>query len=425
VREKLLLTLFIASLVLLPVKAVATTNGIVISEVSMGSEDSASSEFVELYNNSNSAIDISGWALYYRSATGTSWTKKATVGLATTVASHSFYLIGTELSSNTHLTSGMAQSGGVLELRDNKSLVTDRLGWGGASLSSGAAAVASLAGESLYRLYDENTLVMLDTGDNLSDFYITASQTPAKLPALEVDDSQDTINYPSITITELYPNPPSEQSESSDEFIELYNPNNFDVDLNGWLIKDASGKIFIVKNKTIIANSYLVFSSAESRISLNNTGDAIRLVSPSGQLIDETADYGEAKEGLSWAVVDNSWNWTVIPTPGTTSSAIYVENIVKSIGQTPAIKKATAKKASTAKPKASKDKKASATKVASSAKNKDTNNDEAPASSALANLWPWLLIALGVGTIGYGIHEYKPEITTAYHKLKNKFSSGS
>jgi hypothetical protein len=71
-RVKLLLTLFIVSSALLPTRVFAASDGIVISEVSMGSEDSASNEFVELYNNSSSAIDISSWSLYYRSATGTS-----------------------------------------------------------------------------------------------------------------------------------------------------------------------------------------------------------------------------------------------------------------------------------------------------------------------------------------------------------------
>ena len=424
-RVKLLLTLFIVSAALLPTRVFAASDGIVISEVSMGSEDSASTEFVELYNNSSSAIDISSWSLYYRSATGTSWTKKAAIAPATVVSSHSFYLISTEAGSSTHLTSGMAQSGGVLQLRDSKSLVMDMLGWGSTSLSLGSPSVSAQAGESLYRQYDESSSTMVDSSDNLNDFYITANETPDGLPAVEVEDPQTTTSYPNIIISELYPNPPSDQSESSDEFIELYNPNNFDVDLNGWLLKDASSNTFIVKNKTIAAYSYLVFTSAESKLSLNNTGDVVRLVSPSAQLIDETADYGEAKEGLSWAVVDNSWNWTVSPTPSVSNSSIYVENIVKSVGVTPAIKKATTKKVTTAKPKATKAKKAAASKISASAKTQDPTDSSGPASSALANIWPWLLISLGIGTIGYGIYEYKPEIITAYHKLKNKFTASS
>ena len=424
-RVKLLLTLFVVGAALLPARAFAASDGIVISEVSMGSEDSASAEFVELYNNSSLVIDISSWSLYYRSAIGTSWTKKAAIAPASTISPHTFYLIGTEAGSNTHLTSGMAQSGGVLQLRDGKSLVTDMLGWGNANLSLGSPSASAQAGESLYRQYDESSSTMVDSSDNLNDFYITANETPAGLPVVEIEEPQTTSSYPGIIISELYPNPPSEQSESSDEFIELYNPNNFDVDLNGWLLKDASDNTFIVKNKTIAANSYLVFTSAESHLSLNNTGDVVRLVSPSAQLIDETADYGEAKEGLSWAIVDDSWNWTVSPTPSVTNSSIYVENIVKSVGVTPAIKKVTTKKAATAKPKATKAKKVAASKISASAKTQDPTNSSSLANSSLANIWPWLLIALGIGTIGYGIYEYKPEIITAYYKFKNKFRASN
>ncbi len=425
-RVKVLLTIFLLAIAVVPVRVFASASDVVISEISMGSEESASSEFVELYNNSNASIDMSDWGVYYKSATGKTWTKRASIASASILAPHSFHLISTEAGASTHLTSGMAQSGGVIQIRNSTSGVIDQVGWGSADTSNGIASVVAQAGESLYRQYDQNALNMVDTGDNFSDFYIAANSTPGGIPVVETEEPQPSANYPKISISELYPNPTAGQSESSDEFIELYNPNSFDVDLSGWLLKDASDNTYIIKAKTILASGYISIMSDESHLSLNNSGDAIRLISPSSQLIDETADYGESIEGLSWALVDDTWNWTVAPTPNTTNSAVYVINVAKAAGtSTASTKKAAVKKVSTTKPKAATAKKIAGAKVASANNGKTGVDNASSPQSALANLWPWLLITLGIGTIGYGIYEYRPEITTAYYKLKNKFSAGN
>lgn len=425
-RVKVLFILSVMAITLVPVRVFASAGDIVISEISMGSEESASSEFVELYNNSSAAIDISNWGVYYKSATGKTWTKRASIGASTTLAPHSFYLISTDTGSSAHLTSGMAQSGGTIQVRNTSTGIVDQIGWGSTDTSNGKASIVVQAGESLYRQYDQNTLTMVDTGDNFGDFYITTNMTPAGLPVAEAEEPETKSSYPHIVINELYPDPTADQSESSDEFIELYNPNSYDVDLNGWLLKDASENTYIIKAKTISAGGYISIMSAESHLSLNNTGDTIRLMSPSSQLIDETADYGESIEGLSWALVGDTWNWTVSPTPNTTNSAVYVINVAKAAGaSTASAKKVAVKKASTAKPKAAKANKIAGAKVASANGGKTDTDNTSSAQSALANLWPWLLITLGIGTIGYGIYEYRPEITTAYYKLKNKFSASN
>ncbi len=59
--------------------AKANQKSILITEVQTGTEVSASQEFVEIYNDSSTQVDISGWSMYYKSATGNTWTKKATI----------------------------------------------------------------------------------------------------------------------------------------------------------------------------------------------------------------------------------------------------------------------------------------------------------------------------------------------------------
>lgn len=415
----------LASIVLPQSSSANSFSGIVISELSMGSAASATEEFVELYNNSSTSVSMANWSIYYRSATGTSYSKKASFATGSTLQPHSFFLVSTNKPSDLTLISGMSQTGGVVEIRDDKNSVMDRVGYGNASLSNGKPAVAVQSGESMYRQYDSPNTQMINTGDNFSDFYIATVLTPGAVPAVEIEDTSEPITYPPLTINELYPNPASDQSESSDEYIELYNPNNFDIDLNGWLIKDASGNTFVIKNKTIAAGSHAAIYSSETHLSLNNTGDTIRLYSPNNQLEDETVDYGDAKEGLSWGLVDGAWAWNNSPTPAAPNSSAYVQVVAtkpvatkttKIANKTTAKKLAIAKKASTKKAKASK--LSAAKKAHASTATPAVTQQEL--QSKFANFWPWLMILLGTATIGYGIYEYKPEITNLYYRFKNK-----
>jgi predicted extracellular nuclease len=282
--------------IIVPTRVLASTPPVLISEMSMGSSNSATEEFVEIYNNSDETISLANWSIYYRSATGSTYSKKASFPTTAVIQPRSFFLASTVAPYDTILASGMSQTGGVTELRDDKGNVIDRLGYGNTNLANGKPAAAPQSGESIYREYEVTNKTMLNTNDNLLDFYITSSMSPGSIPTIEIEEYSEAVVYPSIFINELYPNPNPEQSESIDEYIELYNPNDKVVDLNGWLIKDSSGKTFIIKNKIIEPYGYLAQYSSETSIALNNTGDFVELYSPNADLKDQSQDYGDAKK---------------------------------------------------------------------------------------------------------------------------------
>lgn len=118
-----------------------------------------------------------------------------------------------------------------------------------------------------------------------------------------------------IFISEILPSP--EGSDTENEFIELFNANNFTADISGFKIKDkiGSAKTFIIPDGAkISANSFLVFKSNQTKISLNNTGDGVELLDPNGKTINST-DFGKSQPGQSWSKVENTWAWTAKPTP--------------------------------------------------------------------------------------------------------------
>ncbi len=118
-------------------------------------------------------------------------------------------------------------------------------------------------------------------------------------------------NYPAgVYISEIMPNPKG--ADETDEWIKLFNSNSFEIDLTGWKIKDTAGttKTFLMKDATKIkAYNSLVFRRPETKIMLNNDGDAIYLLYPNNQ----TADYvlfKNAPLGQTYIKNSSGWEWS-------------------------------------------------------------------------------------------------------------------
>jgi hypothetical protein len=138
----------------------------------------------------------------------------------------------------------------------------------------------------------------------------------------EPETSTETF-YPQVIINEVMPNP--EGTDSGNEWIELKNPNNEEVDLAGWTLDDEEegSKPYIIEvGSKIPANSYLAIFSNESKINLNNDYDKIRIFDPAGTLKDEVF-YEDAKSGQSFSRKEEiTWYWSTTPTPNNTNIEI-------------------------------------------------------------------------------------------------------
>ena len=400
--------------------AKANQKSILITEVQTGTEVSASQEFVEIYNDSSTQVDISGWSMYYKSATGNTWTKKATI-LTRILNPGEFFVFNSGLLGDISFSSTFSESGGNIQIRNNLGVAVDQFAWGSGNSALGKSASESSAGQSMYRIFDFENKKMQNTDNNFEDFEITQSPTPSELPEVILPEAEtETINYPGLELSELFPDPTDSQSDSNDEFIEIFNPNNQDVDLTGWKLKDESGTEYIIKNNFIPANERLAIFVIDSKLTLNNTGDSVQLINPNGEVVDESTNYGDAIEGLGWIKINGVWNWAESATPNLPNSAIYIEpqsspsQAVKNVKK--ASKKAAVKKSSSSKPKTSKVK-------ASSSKNNASAPIQESSKSKNPNLWTWLLVAAGVATISYGIYEYRTEIQLQLNKLRSKFGT--
>jgi len=128
--------------------------------------------------------------------------------------------------------------------------------------------------------------------------------------SLKAADSQK------ILINEILPSPTG--SDAEEEWIEIFNPNDFEVNLSGWKIQDTVGKTktyIFPKETKILAKGFLVFKRPITKITLNNEGDGLKLTDPDGKTIDEIS-YQKVEEGKSYNRGEAGWFWSENLTPG-------------------------------------------------------------------------------------------------------------
>lgn len=125
------------------------------------------------------------------------------------------------------------------------------------------------------------------------------------------------VGYPTgIIFNEVLPSP--EGPDAENEWIEIFNQNNFEVNLSGWKIKDGEGKITIYafpKETKSSPKGYLVLLRPETKITLNNSGDSLSLIQPDGKIRD-SVNFGKAPLDQSYNRTPSGWFWSTSLTPG-------------------------------------------------------------------------------------------------------------
>ena len=440
-------TLLVAASAAPVVAADEVPKHILIAEVSPEAKDSASKEYIVLYNPDAAEVDVSGWQLQYRSASHTSgdtsgWTTKAIIGCQSTKASDCADPTKTVIAAGetlrlssfetgdgiAPLASGMATTGGELRLAQpavgaQPQTTQDKVGYGSAADHEGEkAAPTPKAGRGIVRAQNELG-AYIDTDHNDVDFVLMVDEDadpPVVPPTDESQNPGDVVpgqgagsptSYRDAEITEVLPDPASPQLDSADEFIELYNPYAEQLDLTGYVLKTGTDWThkYTLSQVTLDPYGYVALTAARTHLSLSNSGSGVRLYDPAGNLLYEAPSYGKAQTGNSWAKGSNGqWAWTTKPTPGEQNSIEVptVADTAKKTTTVAATKKPAAKSTTTA------TKKASTPKSPSSAvKGLTTSSGQAASAQPAGNqAGMWVLAGAGVLGTGYALFEYRQEI---------------
>lgn len=309
---------------------------VIISEVAwMGTLDSSSDEWIELYNPTSNRVYVDGWMIKLKGGTDE-------VVLSGYIEPDGYYLlernadaVNDDLPSDSKgiFSFSLSNDGATLELYDNNSPtrnLVDTANANGGKWPAGASSTTCTFG-SMERVgyvadLDANwvtnvasyTWASADNGDNpvhgtpgrrnwIFKSPFDASKTPPPSTAVPAK---------SIVISEVAW--AGTTADSIDEWIELQNPSSVNtVDLTGWSLRADDGTPTIALMGAIDKNSFYLITHKDSNAvnlnqngnpltnfvyepgcntgSLNNNGEILRLYDPANTVVD-TAN----KNGESW-----------------------------------------------------------------------------------------------------------------------------
>jgi hypothetical protein len=96
-----------------------------------------------------------------------------------------------------------------------------------------------------------------------------------------------------MRIAELLPNPAGDDAQN--EAVTLANAGAGPMNLAGWQLRDASGNVWLLGG-SVAPGQKVTFRRSSQAMSLNNDGDTVELVDPSG-IVADSGHYGHAAEG--------------------------------------------------------------------------------------------------------------------------------
>lgn len=335
-----LIALLVASEIFYLPKSIlfAAEKDVAINEVAwMGTQESANDEWLELKNQTDQEIDLTGWGL--KAADGA-----PSIMLQGKIAAQGFFLL--ERTSEATLpdqtadqvyVGSLANSGEVLELRDASNALVDQIdaaagwpagdnekkltmerkadgNWQASAVAGGTPKAAnsepSAAESASSNQETASSTANQTTGNNNQ----AASNDQASQPAT---DNNSQTNYDSsseVFISEILPNPKG--SDASGEFIELFNSSVRTVRLAGWRLA-AGKKKYEFKEEAIRSGEYLVLTKSRTKLTLGNAQGEVGLWRPGETAAWQKVSYPAAPEAESLVKNEGGvWQWTTAVTPG-------------------------------------------------------------------------------------------------------------
>ena len=380
-----------------PFISFAYNPNVVINEIAwMGTKVSSNEEWIELYNPANKEVDISGWEIENAGA------KNNTLEIsAGKIPAYRYFLICRKEIGNCDLVESKLSlhnkydKNGKLVLKNKAGDIIDA--------TPEAVNQKWPAGNNQKPKKTMERICPLALGSELKNWQTSQSpggtprdkNSPVKIkPEPEQKAKPEPIVYPkNIFINEILPSPKG--SDAQNEWIEIFNENNFEVDLSGWKIQDVVGTITTYsfpKGAKIQAKGFLVLRRPTSKITLQNSGDTLKLIQPNGNIINKVT-YKKALLNQSYNLTQKGWQWSQTLTPGR-------ENVTEQIKVKGSMLSASSKKSKALNEKAIANKKTISNKTALANINKNINQEFKKGNQhPLITFFMAVSIAIGSGIV--------------------------
>ncbi len=310
---------------------------VLINEIAWsGTAASSSDEWIELHNPGSETVNLSGWTL--------SDGGDIHISLAGEIAAFGFFLLErtddncvSDIAAQQIYSGNLNNSGERLFLYDAAGHLIDSANGDGGGWPAGE----SVSHRSMERRGGA------DRSGNWGTFtgYYGRGRDAGGGPVAGTPGTTNSLFFPTpvptwipgkVVINEVLIRPHydwegKEGRSLDDEFIELYNIGPHGVDLGGFMlddIADGGSKPFTLPDIRIPPGAFVVFFRSQTRIALNDGGDEVRLLSPSGRQLDSISYLKVRAYNLSYGrLPDGSGHlyYGLWPTPGE-ANVFFVEN---------------------------------------------------------------------------------------------------
>jgi len=267
-----------------------------INEVAWGgTQAEANDEWIELFNPGSTTIDLHGWRLTDEG--------DLHVSLSGCLAPYGILLLErtsdatiADLAADVIYAGGLSNDGETLWLLDAGGAVIDSANGDGGAWPAGHAG----SRRSMERRGAE------DRGGNWGTFpgFGGVGHDAAGNPIGGTPRRPNAINLPvptptripsRVVINEVLIRPHYDWEgtggvTTGDEFIELYNAGSLPVRMLGWVLDDVEGggsKPFTLGDTVLSPHEYLAYFHTRTHLALNDSGDTVRLLDPSGRMVDQ------------------------------------------------------------------------------------------------------------------------------------------
>ncbi len=341
----------------LPTDPVAQHQGIVVSQVqTSGGTGKTAEELIEIYNNSDSDVDVTKWSILSDTSAPVIYTFSPAVnepGNYVVLPARSYFVIATPAFVSAHVNEGfspddsfanskISNSNGSIRIIDASANFVSGVAWGSGTIADGnPMAALSSAGGVIERIAID-TLVYQDTLDNKSDFktgqlrqsYQIGSIRDVYDACLNIEGVSELVpegwlrdkktgnctesivevknNCEGIAISEIGAN-------LAKQYIELHNPTNRDIDLKGCiLMTNRSTKQYIFPSETTLTTqAYLsVYIETTDLTLTKTTSGTVYFLSEDGLREVDSVSYKDLDPDTSWSKINDKWQQTFSLTPG-------------------------------------------------------------------------------------------------------------
>lgn len=300
---------------------------VLISSYNPGFSNPYQGEFVELRRLSKTSILLAGLSVIYETATGSEYVvyefpdgdemigESLLMRLASSDEVKEAAKSGTTVADVTY-TRNMAQGEGRIKLVYAEDAV-DSLCWGSDEVEC-------------YDKFDSRnptTLVREITEDEIGDFEHIANYVPnfdAEKPGLKHNEPEEEVVEPQCREVEFSEILTYYENTGAEQFVELYNRGEEDVNLDGCFVKYKNGNYPLAG--VVAAHGFMVVYPAQSwgvTLTKNPTSsNKLQLIDVDGEVVDTLTYYSGQKKGVSLAKMgynadgSKKFQQTYNPTPG-------------------------------------------------------------------------------------------------------------